>query len=297
MEGSSGDEAMALFRRGEKFRQFGELGAAKEALLAALEEDAMFAEAWNLLGLVHQQAWSLDEARKCFAKAANLKSKWLEPLLHLGLLEFSMGLYKEAFHTLQRYSDLGGEDIEALLAFARTANQLDKFKAVLEITSRILDVDDDIYEAWELRGVCQAKISRYNAACVSLNMAIDLHPGSLTALNKVGDICYEAGNYERACDFYESSLDHKEKQPEIIFRCGTSLWFVDRWADAIPYLETYTILAPQDPRGWNNLGVVLREKGDVKRAIECYNRALSLDSGLEAALRNMNTAKDMQMLL
>lgn len=288
---------MTLYRKGERYRQFGELSAAEEALVAAVEEDSAFAEAWNLLGLVYQQAWDLEKARRSFIKAANLKPQWIEPLLHLGMLEFSMGLYDEAFDTLQKYSNVGGEDLEALLTFAKAASHLGKCKAVLKITSRVLDIDDDIYEAWELRGICQAKTSRYNAACISLNMAIELHPGSLIALNMVGSLCYEAGNYERACDFYRSSLDYDENQPEIIFRYGTSLWFVERWIDAVPYLETYTISTPEDPRGWNNLGVVLREKGEVKRAMECYNRALVLDPGLEITLRNMGTAKAMQMLL
>jgi tetratricopeptide (TPR) repeat protein len=128
-------------------------------------------------------------------------------------------------------------------------------------------------------------------------MAIDLNPASLTALNTVGNLCYEAENYERAAEFFESSLKVRDNQQEILFRYGTTLWFLDKWPDAIPYLEAYTIKVPDDPKGWNNLGVVLREKGDVKRAVECYNRALELDPGLEITLRNMGTAKDMQMFV
>ena len=73
--------------------------------------------------------------------------------------------------------------------------------------------------------------------------------------------------------------------------------YVDEWADAITYFEKYVELVPDDPKGWNNLGVALREKGEVKRAIECYNKALVLDPTLEIVRTNMGTAKDMQLIL
>jgi len=207
-----------------------------------------------------------------------------------------MGLFSESADTLLGYVDSGGEDLEALLTLAKAAMKLNDCQTVITVTSKIIGIDNDLYEAWELRGLCQAELGRYNAACTSLNMAIDLHPGSLTALNTVGSLCYEAENYERAAEFFESSLRVRDDQAEILFKYGTTLWFLDRWSEAIPFLEAFTIKVPDNPKGWNNLGVVLREKGDVKRALECYNRALALEPGLEPVLRNMGTAKDMQMI-
>ncbi|MHA2425873.1 MAG: tetratricopeptide repeat protein, partial [Candidatus Thorarchaeota archaeon] len=89
----------------------------------------------------------------------------------------------------------------------------------------------------------------------------------------------------------------EQKQPIPLFRIGASLWYLDKWADAITFFEQYVELAPDDPKGWNNLGVTLREKGEVKRAIECYNKALILDPSLEVVRTNMKTAKDMQLIL
>ena len=112
----------------------------------------------------------------------------------------------------------------------------------------------------------------------------------------MGDLCYEAKNYIRAIDFYEMSFSFDDGQPRILFRYGTSLWLLDRWTEALPLLEKYTTLAPHDPKGWNNLGVVLREKGDVKRSTECYKQALELDSSLDVVKKNLETAKNMQIL-
>ncbi len=50
------------------------------------------------------------------------------------------------------------------------------------------------------------------------------------------------------------------------------------------------------PVGWNNLGVALREKGEVTRSIDCYKQALQLDPDLKAALNNMETAMYKEMI-
>jgi tetratricopeptide (TPR) repeat protein len=174
---------------------------------------------------------------------------------------------------------------------------LEDCKTVQKVTTFIIDLDEDTYEAWEMRGLCHAKMDKFSAALVALNVALELDPRSVVALNAVGDLCYDSANYEGAVSFYEPSLSKRKSQPRVLLRHGTSLWFIDRWGDSIPYLERYTDLEPDDPIGWNNLGVSLREKGEVTRSIECYKRALQLDPELEAALNNMETAMNKQMIV
>ncbi|MFW9799342.1 MAG: tetratricopeptide repeat protein, partial [Candidatus Thorarchaeota archaeon] len=261
MHDITNDESASLFRRGEHFKRFGELDAAEESLLAVVDADPTHYQAWNLLGLVYQDSEAFGEAMECFERAAELAQKWIEPVENLGMLYYSQGLFEQAVKTLTNYLDLGGTDVDALLALAKSAVQTNDCRTVLSVTSSILEVADDLFEVWEMRGVCQAKLSRYNAACTSLNLAIDLNPRALISINAVGDLCYEAENYVRAAEFYQASLSVKRNQPQILFRFGTSLWFLDRWAEAIECLEKYTVLVPEDPKGWNNLGVVLREKG------------------------------------
>ncbi|MFW9890494.1 MAG: tetratricopeptide repeat protein, partial [Candidatus Thorarchaeota archaeon] len=287
MQNAPSDEAMSLYRRGEHFRRFGELDAAEDSLRAAIEMEESFALAWNLLGLVYQDGEKSAEALECFISAMEIDPEWTEPIENAGMLQYSEEMYEEALVTLTKYLELEGKELDPLLAMAKAAVQVDDCQSVLTVTSYILEIHVDLYEVWELRGKCQAQLGRYNAACTSLNAAIDLNPRALSSLNTVGNLCYDAQNYERAAEFYESSLSVKRKQPEILFKYGTTLWFLDKWKEAIPILEKYTELSPNDPRGWNNLGVALREKGDVKRAVECYQKALELDSELDIVKKNM----------
>lgn len=287
----------ALFRRATRYQEFGEFTAARDTFLAVIEIAPTFAKAWNSLGIVYKELKDIDNARECFKKAALTETDWTEPLVNLGLLEFTQKSYKEAKATLCKYMDLGGKDIDILVTLARSSFHLDDCNTVQKVTSLIIDMDEGIYEAWEMRGLCHAKKSKFSSALVALNMAIELDPRSIVALNAVGDLCYEASNYEGAVSFYEPSLSKRKSQPKILLRHGNSLWFLDRWNEAISFLERYTELAPADPAGWNNLGVALREKGEVTRSIECYKKALQINPGLEEALNNMGTAMNKQMIV
>ncbi len=288
------ENALRLFHKGMQFFKFREYSAAEEFLRRATDVDPQLAEAWDTLGHIYWDANQYQKARECYDNAIKARPDWAEAWKHLGLLEFTYYHLTESVNALLSYMKLGGDDISVLMTLVNAALENNDCQTVLRVTSRILELDEEIAEAWRVRGICQARMSRYNAACVSLNMALEYDPEEVEASNLVGDLCYEAGDYLRSVDFYEMSLSANPHQPRILFRYGTALWIIERWPEAIPILERYVELMPDDPKGWNNLGVVLREKGEVKRAIECYKRALELDPELSAAKKNMRTASSMK---
>lgn len=296
MQGDTQEDPDSLLRRARRFREFGQLTAATDVLAKAVKLNPSFVKAWFLLGEVYEELGNLDKARACYKTASSLDTEWKDPLANLGKLEFSQNSYHDAVKPLKEYLKLGGDDIPVLLILARSAFNLDDCKIVLNVTSLIIDRNEDVYEAWEMRGLCHAKMSNLSSALVSLNMALELDPRSITALNAVGNLCYESANYDGAVNFYTPSIAKKQEQPHVLFRLGTALWFLDRWNDAISHLERYTELAPDDAIGWNNLGVVLREKGEVTRSLECYKRALHINPSLEVAKNNMTTAMNKQVI-
>jgi Flp pilus assembly protein TadD len=297
MQDPSSEDSDSFLHRAQRFSEFGEYAAARDILKTAVQKEPAFAQGWLALGLVHEQMDSLDKARECFLQAMNLRPDWIDPVARLGMLEFEQKRYKEAASVLKSYLKLSGDSTDVLLMLAHSAFRLDDCKTVIAATQRIIDLDEGISKAWELRGLCHAKMSNISSACVALNMALELNPSSVTSLNTVGDICYASQNYSGAVDCYGPSLAKRKKQPSIMFKYGTSLWFLERWTEAIDVLNRYTKLVPGDPAGWNNLGVALREKGEVVRARECYKKALQINPGLEEPKKNLETAMYKQMIL
>jgi tetratricopeptide (TPR) repeat protein len=290
------EEPDSILRRALRFSEFGEYAAARDVLKLAIQNDPLFVDGWLALGTIHEKLGEVDKARECYQQATSIKPDLTDPLAYLGQLEFSLKRYKETRLALKKYLELGGNNASILVILAQSAFHLDDCKTVLSTTSKIIDIDENVFEAWELRGLCHAKMSNMSSACVALNMALELNPSSVASLNTVGDLCYHSQNFSGAVDCYSSSLAKLKKQPEILLRYGTSLWLLDRWSEAIPVLEQYTILVPDDPVGWNNLGVALREKGEVVRALDCYKRALQINPDLHEPRNNIETATNKQVI-
>lgn len=290
-------EVEDLLKRGEKFLRFNEIEAAKESFKQALKIDESSAKGWYLLGVAHRDGKEFDKARDCLKKAISNDPDWIVPLETLGTMEFSLNNPRETVKHLKKYMEKEGNNLDTLLTLARAAFETEDCKNVLSVTGKINDQDDSISQVWVMRGICQAKLDRFNAACTSLTVALELDPGSISALNTVGELSYKAGNYPVAIELYTPSFQQNKEQPVVLYRLGVSHWLIENWSAAIPYLESYVKMEPNDPKGWNNLGVVLREKGEVKRAMECYSKALSLDSTLDIVRKNMATAKEKQMIL
>ena len=100
MEDVPQEDAGSLFRRATRYQEFGETIAARDTFIAAVEIDSTFAKAWNSLGLVYKDLGDIDKARECFNKAFSLEPEWTDPIVSLGLLEFSLKSYKEAKEVL-----------------------------------------------------------------------------------------------------------------------------------------------------------------------------------------------------
>jgi protein O-GlcNAc transferase len=296
MQKSPDDTAEKQYLRGKRYLDFGEREAAQDSLRRALDLDPSYVPAWLLLGQIHEDQGNTEKSLECYKTASKLNPESTDIMAELGLLQFRQKQYTLVVRTLNKYMKKGGSDVGALLALAKAALELDHCRTVFDATAKILDIDDELYQAWELRGICQARKFRYNAALTSLTIAAEINPGSASVLNLVGNLCYDAGSYERAVEFYAPSLSIDGEQKDIIFRFGIALWFLERWKEALPLFEKYAQLAPDDARGWNNLGVAYREKGEVKKSMECYMRALAIDPHLEIVKSNMETATLMQVI-
>ncbi|MCK5158949.1 MAG: tetratricopeptide repeat protein, partial [Candidatus Heimdallarchaeota archaeon] len=55
---------------------------------------------------------------------------------------------------------------------------------------------------------------------------------------------------------------------------------------AIEYFDRVIAAESENTMAWNNKGVALRKLGKIEDAINCYNKALSIDPDLSRALLN-----------
>lgn len=116
------------------------------------------------------------------------------------------------------------------------------------------------------------------------------HIGELLAKGKS---LQQAGRLIEAEEAYRGALDLAPHHPEVLHLLGLVSYRLNRFADAIHFLNQATEQQPSAPLYWFNLGVVSQKSGSPDNAIAAYRKAIALNPRyLEAQINLGNALRD-----
>ena len=87
----------------------------------------------------------------------------------------------------------------------------------------------------------------------------------------------EEEKIERGVQCFDRALELNPTQ-EQISAAGGALMEVGRPREALPYFDRYIAVACDDEQGWSGKGWCLAQIGQLNEALECVNRAMSINS-------------------
>ncbi|NNE81832.1 MAG: tetratricopeptide repeat protein [Silicimonas sp.] len=101
----------------------------------------------------------------------------------------------------------------------------------------------------------------------------------------VGHRLMEAGEYELALKSYLLAASQQGVSVDVLSAIGSANLQLGRLGQAEQILRRATEVDETFPPAWNNLGVVLMEKGEYGEASRVFRLAFALDSGRSAEIR------------
>ncbi len=102
----------------------------------------------------------------------------------------------------------------------------------------------------------------------------------------VGHRLMAAREYELALSSFSLAAAEQGLTPEVLLALGSANLALGRLNQAEDLLRRATKDDPDSPDAWNNLGVVLIEKGETAEAAQVFRRAFALDNGESVAIRD-----------
>jgi hypothetical protein len=96
------------------------------------------------------------------------------------------------------------------------------------------------------------------------------------------------GNLELAGVWIDQAVQIKPKALDFLHKKGYILFLQNRPAEARKVFESILNFNPEYAEAWSSIGLIICDKGygDMKKAMQYYDHALSLDPDLESALIN-----------
>ena len=101
----------------------------------------------------------------------------------------------------------------------------------------------------------------------------------------VGHRLMEAGEFELALSAYTRAAAQQGLNVDTLSALGSANLRLGRLGQAERLLRRATDEAPDFPAAWNNLGVILLEKGEYAEASEVFRRAFATDNGNSDQIR------------
>jgi Tfp pilus assembly protein PilF len=96
----------------------------------------------------------------------------------------------------------------------------------------------------------------------------------------------DAGEYELALRSYSRAAAQQGMSGDVLAGLGTANLALGRLGTAEKLLRRAVETEDATPEFWNNLGVVLMEKGEYQEAEQMLRRAFALDNGASDAIRD-----------
>lgn len=103
---------------------------------------------------------------------------------------------------------------------------------------------------------------------------------------EVGHRLMAAGQYELALDAFTRAALDQGLTAEILTSLGSANLGLGRLGQAEDLLRRAVKAEPDWPEAWNNLGVVLMEKGETAEATQIFRKAFALDNGESDSVRD-----------
>ena len=111
----------------------------------------------------------------------------------------------------------------------------------------------------------------------------------------VGHRLMAAGEYELALKAYTRAAAQQGLNVDTLSALGSANLRLGRLGQAERLLRRATEEDPGFPAAWNNLGVILLEKGEIAEASEVFRRAFATDNGNSDQIRE-NLARTLAIL-
>ena len=102
----------------------------------------------------------------------------------------------------------------------------------------------------------------------------------------VGDRLMEAGEHELALKAYIRAAGDHGMTPDVLISLGSANLALGRLGQAEKFLRRALDADESRPDAWNNLGVILLEKGETAEAVQIFRKAYALDNGDSDMIRD-----------
>ena len=300
------DNGYFYFGLGNAFQTVGEFSSALHAYKQAVALNPHFPEAYNNLGKIYDKTGHRENAMACFRAAIKQKEDYVSAYVSLGKLFCETGSKKQALRCFSKALSLQADSVETLLSISlillkneepdlaihflqqifcidpnhSRANVLmgdilrDKKEYAAAISRYDISIDQhtekDRFDAYFGLGCCHQELENDQKAILFYEKAIEMQPGSIPALNCLGNIYKKRQQLDLARSFYQKALQLNPEIGAIHINMGGVCLELGEIEKSIYHSEKALSLDNMDARAHYHIALGLLKQGNLRKGWEAY---------------------------
>lgn len=305
-------EANALYQQACSAEYKEDYQTAVSKLLQALNLSANDVMIYTKLAGVYSEMGEYEKALEAYAKVAELKPADGYIYLSIGSIYENQGKYIEALNAYNKVMEMCPEYLYNYLNIANVQYQLRDYKSAIENYNKFLSTYSQHWEARENLAASYISNRNYENAANEYENLYSRNPAGFKDFANYGLALFEVKDYQKASEFLEKAVDADPEntsahinlalsyqeldrndlalaQYDVVFRQQPSLHSIrfdygnllaDMGQDeaAIENYKIYIENYPNDPRAYQNIGVVYKRLNKFDDTIANYEKALALQT-------------------
>jgi tetratricopeptide (TPR) repeat protein len=279
-------EAVFHSNLAEAYRVLGDLPRAEASCRQALALAPDNPEAQNILGLVRQQAGRLDEAVAAFQSLIASRPNWPPPYLHLGTLlrqrgspEVAMALWREG---IRQSGDRG-----LRLQLASLLLERDHPEEAVHHFQELYRQEPNNPAVLMNLGNALAALGRRDEARGLYRRVIALAPHMSQPHAHLGLLDEAEARWGSALAWFDEAARRQPTDPGHGCHAATALHEMGRTDEALARIHEVIRVYPDHAPGYNTLGYLLQDRGDLPAARAAYQQATRLKPDYADAFRSL----------
>ena len=210
--------------------------------------------------------------------------------LKLGQLMLQQGMFDASVTQFQEVLTRDPNSAPANQGIGQAFLQKGKLREAETALKKAVELDPSSWLPHNLLGLLYDQEQKHDEAITAYKAALNLHPHDEGILNNLGLAYALTGDHETAVHYFEEAAAAGSTSPKLHNNLGLAYAHQQRYADALESFKKAT----DEPRAYNNLGVVLLGIGNAKVAAVCFEKAIELEPRYyKKAAENLRQARRM----
>jgi tetratricopeptide (TPR) repeat protein len=232
------------------------------------------------LGLAHEG--KKDWAR-CLAELEKIPSGselFTEARIHMAYVYEEQGNLNKAIEVIEGTLREKSDDLVLYKFLGSLLERAKRYEERIALMQKALQLDSESEDVNILLGVLYEKAVKLEDSINAMEKVLRINPDNADALNYIGYTYAEQGvNLDRAEELVKKELRLKPRDGYIIDSLGWVYFKKGDYKKAVRHLEEAESYASEDPLIKEHLGDAYLEADFKDRALEMYEKALSLEPG------------------